>query len=158
MIKLFEIPVYALSRKSLSKRYCKVVETIEKEYLETDRDSFSKAIEILTYPQRLWDHNHVVGYIDIISDNKDVVFEIYLPYPKVERYHWNGKKRICLYNIMANGTHFFIDKNMSNSEIQIKISEMLNWIIKDIIPNRYYVDRTAFDAVYEHVDYLGIIK
>lgn len=158
MVKLFEIPIYALSKKTLSKRYNRTVEKNENDYPEADHESLSKSVEMLTYPQRLWEHNHVVGYIDIISDKKDIVFEIYLPYPQVERYHWNGKNRIYLYNVMANGTHFYVDKNMNNSEIQIKTSEMLDWVIKDLIPKRYYVDRAAFDAVNMHVDYLSIIK
>ncbi|MBR2869688.1 MAG: hypothetical protein IKB88_11590 [Clostridia bacterium] len=158
MVKLFEIPIYALSKGSLSKRYNRTVEKIKNKYPEADQESLSKTVEFLTYPQRLWEHNHVVGYIDIISEKQDIVFEIYLPYPKVERYHWNSKNRIFLYNVMANGTRFYVDKNISNSEIQTKIFEMLDWIIKDLIPKRYYVDRATFDAVNMHVDYLGIIK
>ena len=46
----------------------------------------------------------------------------------------------------------------TNEEIRKATDEMLTWIIKDFLPKRYYVDRSCFDNLNRHLDYLGILK
>ena len=154
---LHEIPIYALSKKELSKRYERFKESFQKSCLTIDDESFRKCIDLETFPQRCWKHNHVVGYIDIHLDRQDIVFEIYLPHPKNKRYNWRRSRKIYMHNIMANSTHFYVDSKMCNNDIQTKITEMLDWIIKDHIPSKYYVDRNAFDSVHSCIDYKSIL-
>ena len=156
MNKLFEIPIYALSEKTLFERYQNYSDICEKKNPHTDSDTCKRCIEIETFPQRLWQHNHVIGYIDISFDRQEVVFDVFLPYPEVKRYDWRSKRKIHVRNIGANGTHFYIDSRMKNSDIQMKITDMLNRVIADHIPKKYYIDRTAFDMLHEHTDYRSI--
>ena len=156
MIKLHEIPIYALSEKELSKRYEHFKDSFWGNSPPIDAETFKRCIEHETHPQRGWNHNHVVGSIDVLLDKQDIVFEIYLPYPEVKRYDWRRSRKIYVRNIMANGTHFYIKSEMSNSDIQAQLSDMLNFIVKDHIPKHYYVDRRAFDAVSPYTDYKGI--
>ena len=158
MIKLHEIPIYALSKKALSKRYDRFKERFRESCPTIDDESFRKCVDLETFPQRCWNHNHVVGYIDIFVDRQDFIFEIYLPYPETKRYDWRRSRKIHVRSIIANGTHFYVDLNMSNADIQTQITEMLAWVIKDHIPSKYYVDRDAFDTVHRHIDYKNIFN
>ena len=157
MIKLHEIPIYALSKKELSKRYKRFKEKFWEESPPIDQETFDKCMEIAAFPQRCWEHNHIVGYIDILLDKHDIVFEVYLPYPEVVRYNWRSRRKALVYNICANGTHFFVDLSMSNYDIQTKISDMLDFVVTCHIPSRFVVNRTAFNAVYRYTDYKSII-
>lgn len=47
---------------------------------------------------------------------------------------------------------------MSNHDIQCEIVNMLNSIIKEQVPKKYYVDRQAFDNINRKIDYLKIIN
>lgn len=70
---------------------------------------------------------------------------------------WRTSKKIFLYDIHSNGTHFRIDESMSSQDIQHEIMDMLNSIIKEHVPKNYYVDRQAFDNINSKIDYLEII-
>lgn len=100
----------------------------------------------------------MMGSIDICFDRQDIIFEIYLPYPDVKRYDWRRSRKIYVRNIMANGTHFYIEAGMSNTDIRSKLSDMLNFIVRDHIPRQYYTDRRTFDAVNHYIDYKAKIK
>lgn len=158
MIKLHEIPIYAFTKNELQKRYEKRVAKLRSFCEDVDKETIEKCIQIDTFPHRLWEHNHLVGYIDIIFDGRDISFEVYLPHQRIERYHWKRNNKIFLYNVMANGTHFFVEDKMTNADIQAKISEMLKWIIEDHIPEKFYVERTTFDAINDCIDYKNLLK
>ena len=157
MRKLFEIPIYAINRKTLREKYSKYVCKIEAIYKHCDAATKQYYIDAETYPQRTWDYNHIVGYIRILTKQQDVIFEIYLPYQK-ERYSWKSKSKYFLYNIQANGTHFYVGEKRTNSDIQEQVTEMLNSIIKYRIPNRYFVDTEAFETLNGMIDYQRIIR
>ena len=158
MIKLHEIPLYALSVEQLTSRYERFKENFWKNCSQLDQETFQKCVEHETFPQRCWTHNHIVGYIDILLDMQDIVFEIYLPHPQFKRYDWRRSRKIYMRNIMANGTHFRIESRMKNSDIQTQIFEMLDGIIKNHIHSKYYVDRNVFDMIHYHIDYKGIYE
>jgi len=158
MIILHEIPIYALSEKVLSKRYTHFKDNFCKTHTATDEDAFQRCVAIEAFPQCSWKHNHIVGYIDIVFDKQDISFEIYLPRPKIKKYSWRSKQKICVCNISANGAHFYVNTKMRNVDIQTKMSKMLDWMISDHIPSRFYVDKDAFDTVHRYIDYKSILK
>lgn len=158
MIKLIEIPVYALSRKTLLERYERFVNEFKRTYPQADDQTAEICIERMAFPQRAWEHNHIVGYIDVFFDKQDVVFEIYLPHPERKRYHWRGSRKTHISNISALDNHFFIKKEMTSADIQREISKKLDWIIQDYIPNKYYVNREGFDTINAYIDYKGIYE
>lgn len=159
MCKLFEIPIYALTKAELQKRYKKEENRLRREmFFVHDKFSADVAIAHLTYPQRVWEYNHIVGYIIIEYDNNSVKFTLRLPYSSINRYHWNSKKKIFLYDIHTNGTHFFINKEWNNQDIQQKIESMLESIITKHVPEKYYIDKQAYDNLKSNIDYLNVFN
>lgn len=158
MVKLFEIPVYAMSRKNLSKRYCVFRKRLQDKQIPCSEEHMNGLVELMTYPYRLWDYNHIIGYIQISIDRRDVLFDIFLPMPNKERYRWRSERKIFLYNILANGTHFYVSDQMRNEDIQVRTAEMLREVIETHIPKRYCVDTEAFDHLNNKLDYISVIE
>ena len=158
MKKVFEIPVYALTREQLRHKFVKFVDSWKEKNPYASSENLRRCIEIETYPQRLWEYNHIVGYIVISTDRYDILFDLYLPTPLIERYIWTSKQKRFLYNIQANGTHFHMNDKLSNMEIQKKIQEMLNGVIKRHIPERFFVDLETFKTLNRMIDYKLILQ
>lgn len=159
MHKFIEIPIYALDKSTLCARYKKYVETLRRDvFPDIKEEIFQRCLEIETHPKRIWEYNHIVGYIVIGYEIGDILFKVYLPTPQKQRYMWKTSKKTFLYDIHANGTHFRVDGSMSSQDIQHEIADMLNSIIKEQVPKKYYVDRQAFDNINSKIDYLKIIN
>ena len=156
MSKLFEIPIYAVDRNTLHTKYSNAADKIKEDCKECAAETIQRCIDHETYPHRMWDYNHIVGYIQILTKRQDVIFEVYLPCEK-KRYYWKSKSKVFLYNIHANGTHFFVDKKRNNSEIQGQVAAMLNDVIKCHIPKQYFVDTEAFLTLNRMIDYHSLI-
>lgn len=155
---VFHIPVYALSKNQHRQKYADVAAQIQTELSGKENWVMQGSIALQTYPQRLWEYNHIVGYIKISVTSQDVVFDVFLPTPQKQRYRWLSSRKTFLYDISANGTHFYVNDKMQNKDIQTRTSQMLNDVIKVHIPKRYYVDKSVFDNINEHVDYRAIME
>ena len=158
MKKLFDIPIYAISPDELRQRVEKKVDKIKEYATGSDPQTLGLMVETETFPMRCWDYNHIVGYIRISATRQDVVFDLFLPKPMVERYIWYSPRKAFLRDVYASGTHFYTGNMKTNEEIRKATDDMLTWMIKDALPKRYYVDRSGFDNLNRHLDYLGIIK
>ncbi|MBO4987715.1 MAG: hypothetical protein J6C63_02570 [Lachnospiraceae bacterium] len=159
MQKFIEIPIYALDERTLCVRYEKYVEELRRDvFSDINEETFKRCLEIGTYPKRVWEYNHIVGYIVIGYEFGDLQFKVYLPTSQKQRYRWRTTKKTFLYDTHSNGTHFRVDGSMSSQDIQQEIENMLNSIIKEHVPKRYYVDRQAFDNINSKIDYLKIIN
>jgi hypothetical protein len=157
MIKLFEIPIYALSRKSLNDRVGRRVAELEKFFVILDPDAKTRAIGREVIPMRSWEYNHIVGYICIDATKQDLLFDVFLPIPVSTKYFWNSKTKYFVQSICANGAHIYLDALKTNEKIREAVTNMLDFLIAEHIPSRFHVDREAFNTVNEHLDYLGII-
>ena len=157
-IKLFEIPVYAMTKNALLENYGNKKNKLKAEHPFIDEEMFDSVLRIETYPQRLWEYNHVIGYIAISYSKSDVMFDIYLPVKRSRRYCWTSRRKIWLRNAMANGLHFRISDEMDSETIAKRVAEMVNLIITDYIPEEYYVDAEAFHSLNTRVDYAAIMK
>lgn len=51
-----------------------------------------------------------------------------------------------------------MNESMCNEDIQYELADMLDSIIKEQVPKKYYVDRQAFDNINSKIDYLKIIN
>ena len=109
-------------------------------------------------PERVWQYNHIVCYVVIGYEFGDISFKLYLPTPQKQRYMWRTSKKTFLYDVHSNGTHFRVNESMCNEDIQYEIADMLDSIIKEQVPKKYYVDRQAFDNINSKIDYLKIIN
>ena len=67
MKKLFEIPIYAFKPDILKKNAQKAKESVQEEfysrYTESKPALVNETISIVCYPFRLFNYNHIVGYI-----------------------------------------------------------------------------------------------
>lgn len=165
MKKLFEIPIYAFSPEMFKTKVTRykqsLVEEFHRKHNRIDNAEFREWMFCLCHPFQLWNYNHIVGYIVLLSDGVDVVFELYLQaHEKLfkSRYYWRSTRKWFLENQGINGFHFRIDENDSSDAIREKIYSWLEKLIKEYIPSKYYIDREAFDSIAPIIDYsdLGV--
>lgn len=162
-MKLFEIPVYALSKDALIKRYEKRKNELIKELdLERtqkgDERKINQIIDLGTYPQRLWEYNHVVGYIIIGFDERDIYFQQYVPAKPIERYRWtNTKNKTFLMDNRLTGCHFYYRNCKTDKDIRSKLHDMLEDIVQHV-DKRFYVDMEAFQQADRLIDYSRLLE
>lgn len=155
-IKLFEIPIYALSKKKLKEKVHQKEEKLREKI--KDEKTFQYIRERSILPFGSWEYNHVVGIIKISVKNSSIIYEIYGQTPWVKRYCWYTSKRKALQNRQIIGTHFYIGDEQSNENIQNKVADyLLHGIVRDYIPSNYYVDIEAFLNVNKYIDYLDLV-
>lgn len=161
-MKLFEIPVYAISKDALIKRVkAKKEKTIKKYDLSRDFDDKripQRIIDLETYPQRLWNYNHIVGFITISIEEHDIVFDQYVPANKVERYCWDSNKKIFLKDNELNGYHFPYNTLKTGDEIRERIHDLFDEIADKIVDKCFYVDREAFNQADSLIDYSRLLE
>lgn len=155
---IFEIPVYALSRKELAEKYAR----FRQDLLGEDERNLSGHQDVVmyvkTYPFRMWDYNHIIGYIRISTNGRDIQFNVFLPTPHRSRYRWRSRRKIFLHNICANGIHFYVHDKMSSKDIRTRTAEMLGYVIETYIPRRFFVDIEAFNLLNANLDYISIMR
>lgn len=154
---LLLIPIYAFSENTFHKKYEEYKQQIHKKYDTMPEDTIKGIIEHETFPQRSTLLNHIIGYITIEFWGNDLYFNVYLPL-KMKRYIWLSRQRNFIEDIMANGTHFNASFCIDNEEIQQKTWDMVNMIIKEHIPNHYYVDKKRFYNQNFSTDYGKLIE
>ena len=159
-MKLFEIPIYAYSPEKFKEITDRYIENQNREYLENhvkvDKQHMDACAYLACFPYRVWDYNHIVGYISISIEKFDIIFDLYLQAVwegHKSRYIWRSKQKWFLVNQQITGYHFRIKQTDTNEEISIKIKEMLDGLVKDFLPEKYYIDRESFDTVNSMVDY-----
>lgn len=162
MPKLFEIPIYALNVNKLKKRVHDAKSRLNHKYKDYTTDSLRRCYDLISYPQRLWEYNHVVGYIQINFDKGVILFELFLPEPCIARYYWKSRKKIFLYNINVPGLDIYITEKMDNFKIRERLFARLDYVIDCVIgkyiPEGFFVDRQAFDQLNPIVDYVELLK
>lgn len=162
-MKLFEIPVYALSkealRERLEKRKKRIIDDLD--FIRTqsgNEEKINHIIEIETYPQRLWEYNHVVGYIIIGFDERDIYFQQYVPARPIERYRWmNKKNKTFLMDNHLTGCHFYYRNCKTDKDIRNKLHDMLEGIVQHV-DKRFYVDMEAFEQADRLIDYSRLLE
>lgn len=158
MKKLFEIPIYAFNRKVLYKREEKVRQEVWNGHEGCPKENINAVAAAATYPACLWDYNHIVGFIRISVDTRDIMFDVFVPTPQRQRYLWWSKRKIFLYNSPVSGAHFHVNEKMTNESVQKRTAEMLQGVIKTHVRKRYFVDTEAFYNLNEQIDYLKITR
>lgn len=162
-MKLFEIPVYALEKDILLKRYREKRNRLISDFgsvesFDGNDQRMNLAIDMCTYPQRLWEYNHIVGFITVCVEFPDISFEQYVPVKPVERYCWTSRKnKIFLMNNQLNGYHFNYTHCKRGEDIRLGIHQMFDDIIRNMVDKRFFVDREAFDQVDRLIDYSRLL-
>ena len=158
MKKLVVIPIYCLTPINLNLRVKRYVSELQEMFKDIDEEIATTAINAEIFPVRNFEYNHIVGCIRVSISKTDMLFDIFLPNPIPKRYVWKTTRKILVQNIQANGTHFYLGNLHTNEEISCKATMMLNQIISDHIPNRFYVDVESFLIINANLDYLKIIQ
>lgn len=157
-MKLFEIPIYRYSKIELKKRYDRYISSLMTKFQSITEETANNIIELETYPQRLWDYNHIIGYIVVKKEYSDIVIELYLPEPMITRYYWHSIKKIFLYNTHLNGHHFYIGDMKNGAQLKKQLHTLLDSLISDIEKKKYFVDSEAFESIDELLDYDRLLK
>ena len=82
MNKIFEIPIYPFSREELNNRFRNKRNDIinELNIQSMDKDIIDSQVNTSTYPFRMWDYNHIIGFVSISIRGASAFFDVYLPY------------------------------------------------------------------------------
>ena len=153
-MKLFEIPVYAFDKATLVLNVKNHAEKIRASIKDkTPNELFIQAEEIETKDQRVYEYNHIVGFIVIIADETDIMIKVYISTKK--RYHWKSRKKTFLRDSMANGLHFrHVD--MNNDMIIEKLYK--NVIVASKFFRNRFIDKESFLNIYDKLDYKIILS
>ncbi len=158
-MKLFEIPVYALSKSVLEKRVQQKTDEIKntKFSQQTPEDHLNQLLDRVMFPQRLWEYNHIIGYIVITKRGQDINLDWYTVFPSLQRYHWDSRQKHYMQNMHVNGQHFFIGNLESGEQLKGKMYELVVNFAKTLKKN-YYVDMEAFNNISSILNYDELLK
>ena len=154
--KLFEIPIYALSRDVLERRANAFKQKMRQNSNLSDNE-FMLLMEM--YPQQRWDYNHIVGYFVISIQDRDICLDQFVLSEELTKYQWKSNKKHFLRNNMINGFHLRVSSKESNAEIGNKIVQLVEGAKNSLIHKKgYFVDDAAFRNVVEKIDYQAFMK
>lgn len=142
----------------MNSRVNKLMRELREFFAHLDADIATHAIDTETFPMRSWDYNHIIGYIRITASKRDILFDVFLPVPYPKHYVWTTTRKYSVQNIGANGTHIYWRNLKNNAQIREAVDKMVTQITTEHIPSRFHIDREAFDAINEHLDYLSILR
>ncbi|NCB51537.1 MAG: hypothetical protein EOM54_06620 [Clostridia bacterium] len=148
---LFEIPIYAYSEKVFNNRW----KTKQEKMFKGMDEDIQRDFMALNYPRYVWKYNQIVGFIVISVNESDVLFDVYCSLDK--KYFIDSNKKHFIANLNANGTHFYAG-DKSETQVKQKIKEMLRFIKKYHLKPRFFVDDTAFNNLFEHVNVKQIMN
>lgn len=149
-VKLFEIPIYSMNENEYKKRCFKYIDKCASETTPDNYKYFYEYLVNIYYKKRPWKYNQIVGYIEIIFKDDSIWFNEYLTMDK--QIHAIANKKHIIQNVLLNGHHFYIKKEMKNNEIK---KEMIKWIKnieKVIIKKPLYLDKTLFLSQLDYID------
>ena len=154
---LFEIPIYAMSKKEFNKRWDKQKKTLYDTYISHghSEEDTKYYVSKFSFPRSLWEYNQIIGYIKISVSKHDVWFDIYCSLDKV--YYADSKQKHFIQDIQANGTHFYLS-NPQDKEIKTKIFEWLRSIERNYLRKSFYVDYSTFNNIIEYINIEQIMK
>lgn len=158
MKKIFDIPIYGVSPKKLDLRVKRYASDLQEIFKDVDEEIAATVINAEIFPARNFEYNHIAGYIRVSISKTDMLFDIFLPLPIPKRYVWKTTRKTLVQNIQANATHFYLGNLRTNEEISCKVTMMLDQIMFDHIPTRFYVDIESFLTINANLDYLKIIQ
>ncbi|MBR2278614.1 MAG: hypothetical protein IJ872_05285 [Eubacterium sp.] len=153
-MKLFEIPVYAITKEELIKK----VETEHRKIIgninpKNDKKFVESALALATFPQSLWEYNHIIGYVVVLLVKNDIVLEWYAPVPSIKRYYWKSKKKHFVQNTHMNGYHIYVGNIKTGLNLKEQINEYLVKLSGCFIDRGYYIDLEAYNNLKELIDY-----
>ena len=159
-MKLFEIPVYGLTKEVLKKRVEERRIRLTKEARLSHEDLKDERIiqGLSVYPKDQWAYNHIVGFIEI-SYEKDKITLNWYTTTDLKSYRWESTKKRFLQPTRPSGHHFYIGNIKSGDEFRNRLHELLHLFIQDLKNEHsgYYVDLEVFNNIDKLVDYSRLL-
>jgi hypothetical protein len=97
----------------------------------------------------------------ISFDKADINFDLFLQaqgqYNKT-RYQWRTTQKWLLESQRVGGWHFRLEEIDPNETIKSKIESLLDGMIRELVPQKYYVDKEAFSTMNRLADYTRLMK
>lgn len=157
MKTLFEIPIYAMSKKEFNKRWDKQREKMYNNFISLGNTDEKAQIYIsrFCFPYSIWEYNQIIGFIKISVSGREVCFNLYCSSDKI--YHAHSKNKHFIQYEPTNSTHFYVS-DLIDEKIKQNIRKQLKSIEKDKLKKKFYVDYSTFDNIFEYVDIAQIMK
>lgn len=146
-ITLFELPIYGINESKLKQK----VEEFSSRFPAIVRDAC-----MTIYPQRTWRYNHIVGYIRIYIAKNDCWFDLYLPV-NMEKYRWDGFRKVVLCRSYVSDSHFRLDVIDSNEMFTEMVESKLDYL-ESILRKTWYLDKRTYNSLNDKIDYMKIIE
>lgn len=159
-MKLFEIPVYAVSREELDKRVRKAYEKHKNghSHFGLSERELKRTFDLTAFPSRLWEYNHIVGFIVVSKKRADVILEYYAPLPGIQKYYWNSRIKHFVQNAQINGYHFYTGDINSGAELRENLKVLLRSYLHELKNRGYWADLEAFNNIDSLLDYDRLLK
>ena len=158
-MKLFEIPVYALSKADLENRVKQEYDKVRVDYEACGRSEediqFKSAF--ITNPWGQWEYNHIIGYLVIIKESKNICFEYYTVVPNYKRYICKSNAKKFLTDSQMGGMHFYTGTLKSGEELREKLCNMMSGFVKEQEKKGHYIDLEAFNNISALLDYSKLL-
>lgn len=155
---ILTIPVYSMTEKDFDNRWNTKIETDIEKFVSNgcQREEATRIIRRLYFPQTIWKYNHIIGYVEITSQQWSIFYDLYIPTNK--RFAYNRKGISYSQNIGLNGWHFYVDEKQTNEEIVLEMRKWLFAIQKEHLPKGLYLDTSVFESLINFVDIKLLLK
>ena len=159
-MKLFEIPVYGLTKEELvrrvEKRRLRLINVASSS--EEDHQNEATIQGLSVFPKDQWAFNHIVGFIEIFYEKQNIILYWYTSVNS-RNYHWESSSKKFFQLNRPSGYHFYAGNVKSGDELQKKISDSLNGFIRDLKDEHrgYYVDLESFNNLNKLIDYSQLL-
>lgn len=155
-IKIFEIPIYAMTQKEFDRRWDRDVSKAVEKIEEYNKEQFQKGYELEHFDQMIWRYNQIIGYLVISFKNGSIWFDKYLTEDKIFRVKSYSKHIIK--DCKLSGYHFYVKPNIENKEIRANIIEWIKLFEKEHLNKRYYLDKDNFLNILKYIDFKTMIR
>ena len=138
---LFIIPVYSMSEEDFQKKW-------DDFYTKKNFKNNEQFETIKRCYKNQWKYNQIIAYIEIYKSNGEINFVTYKSQQKNHKFN-SSQHYYTFYQTL--GQHFYVEKNMSHSEIVDEIRIWVDDLAKGYSKNAY-IDYELFDKYIEHID------
>lgn len=149
-IKLFEIPIYSMREEIYEKRCMNFIEKTAMETSATNYESFYAHLKETRLLKRPWLYNQIVGYIVISYYQESIWFDEYATLDR--KIQAIGNKKHFITNMMLNGHHFYVSKDMTENSIRENIRYWIESIKKNVLNKIWYLDTEIFENQLKYID------
>ena len=111
-----------MKKEIYEKRCYNYIERYANQTTPSNYESFYSYLKSTILIHRPWVYNQIIGYIVISFYQNSIWFDEYATLDK--KIHATGNKKHFIQDMMLNGYHFFVPRNMPDVEIKQNIIDM----------------------------------